>query len=170
MRLGQELGCTSFNALYGNRQEGEDPAAQDALAVENLAFAARAVEHIGGTVLLEAISGSPTYPLLTAADVAAVIERVRMEQGVTNIRFLCDLYHLAANGDDVVAVCREHAAEVGHCQIADAPGRGEPGTGTLPLADLLASLRAAGYDGWVTLEHKPTVPSAESFGNLPKLN
>lgn len=170
VRLGKELGCTDFNALYGNRQDGQDPAAQDALAVENLAFAARAVQEIGGTVLLEPLSGAPRYPLLTAADVAAVIDRVRAEQGVDNIRFLCDLYHLAANGDDVAAVVRERSAEAGHCQIADVPGRGEPGTGTLPLESLLATMRANGYDGWVSLEFTPSGATAESFGSLPRLD
>nr|WP_239022436.1 TIM barrel protein [Raineyella fluvialis] len=76
---------------------------------------------------------------------------------------------MAANGQDVPRAVREEGATAGHCQIADFPGRGEPGSGTLPLAAWLADLRAAGYDGWVGLEYKPTVPTAESFGALPDL-
>ncbi|MEE2042478.1 TIM barrel protein, partial [Nocardiopsis tropica] len=57
----------------------------------------------------------------------------------------------------------DHAAEFGHVQIADSPGRGEPGTGRLPFDDLLRALRDGGYTGLVGLEYKPTVPSAKSF-------
>lgn len=169
LAIGKELGCTAFNALYGNRQPDEDPLAQDDCADQNLAFAAEAAAAIGALVLLEPVSGSPAYPLKTAADVMATIERVRQSGGGQNLRFLCDLYHLATNGDDLAAVCRDRAAEVGHCQIADAPGRGEPGTGTLPLEQLLGSLHEHGYDGWVALEYKPSVSSATSFSRLPVL-
>jgi hydroxypyruvate isomerase len=64
--IGERLGCRAFNALYGNRVEGADPAAQDDLAVENLAVAGRAAGRIGGTVLVEPVSGAPRYPLRTA--------------------------------------------------------------------------------------------------------
>lgn len=169
IEIGRRLGCRAFNALYGNRRPGEDPVAQDELAVENLAFAAAAAAEIGATVLVEPVSGSPDYPLKTAADVAAVIERVREHSGASNVGFLCDIYHLATNGDDVEQVCRTQGANSAHVQIADAPGRGEPGTGELDLSGLLTALHDSGYDGWVALEYKPTVPTAESFSQLPQL-
>ncbi len=75
--IGARLGCTSFNALYGNRQDEHAPEAQDDLAVRNLAAAAGAVARIGGTVLLEPLSGAPRYPLLTADDALRTITRVR---------------------------------------------------------------------------------------------
>lgn len=158
VQIGERLGTTAFNALYGNRIEGADPAEQDALAVENLAIAAKAVARIGGIVLLEPVSGTPSYPLKTAAEAVAVIERVRAEHGVDNIRLLADFYHLAVNGDDVDAVIAAHGAEFGHIQIADAPGRGEPGTGELPLARWIDDAQAAGYDGYIGLEYKATQP------------
>src|ERR1700694_5310323 len=61
--IGDQTGCRAFNALYGNRVEGADPAAQDDLAAENLRYAADAVAGIGGTVLVEAVSGPQRYPL-----------------------------------------------------------------------------------------------------------
>jgi hypothetical protein len=61
---------------------------------------------------------------------------------------------LAVNGDDVPAVLAGNAALIEHVQIADAPGRGEPGTGDLPLDDWLSRLERAGYPGWVGLEYK----------------
>ena len=90
--------------------------------------------RIGGTVLLEPVSGAPDYPLLTADDALRVIARVKEETGAANIRLLADFYHLAVNGDDVDAVIEKHAKDFGHIQIADSPGRGAPGTGQLPLA------------------------------------
>src|ERR1700694_425476 len=61
--IGDQSGCRAYNALYGNRVEGADPAAQDDLAAENLRYAADAVAGIGGTVLVEAVSGPQRYPL-----------------------------------------------------------------------------------------------------------
>ncbi|MFI7495968.1 hydroxypyruvate isomerase family protein [Kocuria sp. M4R2S49] len=151
--IGERTGCQAFNALYGNRQEGLDPAAQDELGVENLARAGRAVAGIGGTVLLEPVSGAPAYPLKTAQDALAVLDRVRLA-GVHNVKLLADFYHLAVNGDDVGAVIEAHAAEFGHLQIADAPGRHEPGTGELPLRQWIDRSRELGYTGPVGLEYK----------------
>ncbi|NYI45349.1 hydroxypyruvate isomerase [Nocardioides aromaticivorans] len=167
--IGERLGCTAFNALYGNRLEGVAPEAQDELGAESLALAARAAARIGGTVLVEPVSGAERYPLLTAADALAVIARaVVAGAGEENIGLLADLYHLAVNGDDVDAVIAQHAARVAHVQIADAPGRNEPGTGSLPLERQLAALEAVGYDGWVGLEYKPATTSADSFAWLPR--
>jgi hydroxypyruvate isomerase len=166
--IGERLGCRLFNALYGNRVEGADPAAQDELATVQLALAGRAAARVGGTVLLEPLSGPTRYPLRTAGDAVAVIERVAAGTGVANLGLLADLYHLASNGDDLDRVAAEHAGRVAHVQIADVPGRGAPGTGTLDLDRHLRRLEAAGYRGWVGLEYVPGGPSADSFGWLPR--
>jgi hydroxypyruvate isomerase len=166
--IGEQLGCGAFNALYGNRVEGAGPAAQDDLAVENLALAGRAAARIGGTVLVEPVSGAPRYPLRTAADAVAVIDRVAAATGVANLGLLCDLYHLASNGDDLERAIADHGHRVAHVQIADAPGRHEPGSGTLDLDRYLSLLAAAGYAGWVGLEYQPSGASADSFAWLPR--
>jgi hydroxypyruvate isomerase len=166
--IGERLGCRAFNALYGNRVDDATPEEQDALAVENLAVAGRAAARVDGTVLVEAVSGAPRYPLLTAADAVGVIDRVARETGVGNLGFLCDLYHLAVNGDDVDAAIAAHADRTAHVQIADAPGRNEPGTGELDLEGWLGKLEAAGYDGWVALEYKPRAGTAEGLDWLPR--
>jgi hydroxypyruvate isomerase len=159
------LGCRAFNAVYGNRADDLDPAAQDDLAVENLAFAGRAAAAVGGTVLVEPLSGAPRYPLRTAADAVAVVERVERDTGVTDLGLLCDVYHLAVNGDDVDRAIEAFAPRIAHVQVADAPGRGAPGTGELPLDRWLTRLADGGYAGWVSLEHEPT--GADPFGWLP---
>ncbi|MFD7662055.1 TIM barrel protein [Streptomyces sp. NPDC059788] len=166
----QSLGCTALNALYGNRVEGADPAAQDALALENLTLAARAAHRVGATLLVEALNApeSPHCPIVSAPRAIEVVDAVNAATGLGNARFLMDLYHLAMNGEDLHEVIDRHTAKTGHVQIADSPGRGAPGTGTLPLEDLLDRLRANGYDGWTGLEYKPgDRPSAEAFAWLP---
>lgn len=164
--IGERLGCRAFNALYGNRIEDSTPAEQDALAVANLAHAGTALAGLGGTVLVEPVSGAPRYPLRTAEDALAVIDRVSRETGVQNLGFLADLYHLAVNADDLDVVIASHAHRIAHVQLADAPGRHEPGTGLLGIDGHLARLTAAGYDGWVGLEYRPIGTSADSFGWL----
>lgn len=164
--IGERLGCRAFNALYGNREEPRSAAEQDELAVENLGFAAKAAARIEATVLVEPVSGAERYPLRTAADVLAVIDRVQAAYGVQNLGLLADLYHLAVNGDDVDQVIAAHTDRIAHVQIADAPGRNEPGTGTLPLDAQLAALEANGYAGWVSLEYKPATTTNDSFGWL----
>ena len=161
--IGEQLGVRAFNALYGNRLDGVEPAEQDALAVDNLAFAAGAAARIGATVLVEPVSGAPRYPLLTAVDAVTVVGRVPAD----NVRLLADLYHLSVNGDDVDAVIARYAGEIGHVQVADAPGRHQPGTGRLPIGSWLAALDEAGYAGWVGLEYVPEGPSATSLDWLP---
>ncbi len=165
--IGERLGTEAFNALYGNRVDGSSPQAQDELALQNLAVAAKAAEGIGAVVLVEPVSGAPRYPLLTADDVIEVIDRLDAV-GIGGVRLLADLYHLTVNGDDVDAVIAEHAAQVGHVQIADAPGRHEPGTGTIALDRHLAGLAAAGYTGWVGLEYVPSTTTAGSLDWLPR--
>lgn len=165
--IADRLDCRAFNALYGNRVDGVAPDEQDDVAAENLFLAARAAARIGGTVLIEPVSGAPRYPLLTAGDVLTVVDRVQAS-GVDNVGLLADLYHLAVNGDDVDKVIADHASRIAHVQIADHPGRNEPGTGELPLDRQLSALEAAGYTGWVGLEYKPSGDSAESFDWVPR--
>jgi hydroxypyruvate isomerase len=164
------LGCTTFNALYGNRVEGVEAAEQDRLALENLVFAARAVGEVGGTLLIEALNApeSPKCPIVSAPKAIEVIDAVNAATGLDNARFLMDLYHLSMNGEDLDAVIDRYTAKTGHVQIADNPGRGAPGTGELDFDDLLDHLKKAGYDGLVGLEYKPGErPSAGAFEWLP---
>ncbi len=165
--IGRRLGVQGFNALYGNRVEGVSPEEQDELARQNLALAAKAADQIGATVLVEPVSGPKPYPIRTAAQAAAVVDDVRAA-GAGNVAILMDLFHLASNGDDVDAAIADFTDRTGHVQIADAPGRGEPGSGDLPLEAQLGAIAAAGYAGWVGLEYKPSTGDTNaSFDWLP---
>jgi hydroxypyruvate isomerase len=158
--------CRRLNAPYGLRVPGVDVAEQDAVAVENLAFAARAAGRAGASVLIEAINSVdiPGFPVNSSDKAIAVIEKV----GASNIGFLADIYHLAKMGEDVTDVLSRHRESLLHVQVADPPGRGAPGTGTLDYEPLFRQLAGQGYGGWVGLEYVPAGPdgSASSFGWL----
>jgi hydroxypyruvate isomerase len=166
--IGRRLGTRMFNALYGNRSDEYTAAEQDELANENLAVAAHAAASAGAVVLVEAMSGAPKYPVRTATDAIGVIERVEIASGARNIRFLADLYHLTVNGDDVGAAIARYGARIGHVQIADVPGRHEPGTGNLDLERCLSDLVGVGYHGLVGLEYTPSTSTEDSFDWLPR--
>ena len=80
-----------------------------------------------------------------------------------NVGLLCDLFHLANNGDDIDAALAAYGDRIAHVQIADHPGRGEPGSGTLDLDRYLNTIQASGYSGYVSLEYIPTTTTIDSL-------
>jgi hydroxypyruvate isomerase len=172
--IAARTGCTRLNAPYGLRVPGTAVAEQDAVAIENLAFAARAAARTGASVLVEAINSVdiPGFPVDTSGKALAVIDAVisaLMNTGdAGNVGFLADLYHLATMGEDVADVLSDCRERISHVQVADRPGRGAPGSGTLDFESLFRQLAGQRYDGWVGLEYVPADPagSAASFAWL----
>lgn len=164
--IATRAGCTRLNAPYGGRLPEVDAEDQDAVAIENLAFAAQAAGQAGVSVLVEAVNSVdiPGFPVDTSEKALAVIRLV----DAPNVGFLADLYHLTKMGEDVVDVLSRHRGSIVHVQVADPPGRGAPGTGTLAFEPLFEQLAWQGYAGWVGLEYVPIDPadSASSFGWL----
>ena len=117
-------------------------------------------------MLIEPVSGAPRYPLLTAADAVAVIDRAG---DAGNVALL--LRPLPPGGQRRRRRRRDRRAARGPDRArADRrrPGPREPGTGELDLDRYLDRLAATGYDGWVGLEYKPTGDSADAFDWLPR--
>ena len=83
-----------------------------------------------------------------------------------SFKILYDLYHSIVEGEDPATELANAAGLVDYVQIADAPGRGEPGTGAVDWAAQLATLRASGYDGPLGLEYVPTTPSEQSVQRI----
>ena len=166
VEIAGRTGCRRLNAPYGLRVPGPDPAEQDAVAVENLVFAARAAAKVGASVLVEAINSVdiPGFPVDSSDKALTVIEQA----GAANVGFLADVYHLAKMGEDVADVLSRHRKTILHVQVADVPGRGAPGTGTAEFEPLFRQLAEQDYGGWVGLEYLPADPadSASSFGWL----
>ena len=102
--IGERLGCTAFNALYGNRVDGVSPQEQDELGAENLALAAKAADRIGAHRAGRAGQRPQALPAAHRRRRAWQSSIDVRAGGAANVGFLADLYHLAVNGDDVDAV------------------------------------------------------------------
>jgi hydroxypyruvate isomerase len=165
------LGCTTLNALYGNTEPGVSAGTQRELATENLVLAAKSADRIGATVVIEALNSieNPRYPITSSRQALELVDYLRVVHQVPNVSFLADFYHLARMGESVLQLVERHTPRFGHVQIADVPGRGQPGTGELDWDAVLTTLVARGYRGHVGLEYKPVGPSAESFGWITKV-
>jgi hydroxypyruvate isomerase len=143
LEVGRRLGTRLFNTLVGVGPLRE-------LGAGRLEMAAKTALADGRRILIEPLSGVDDYPITTTRDAFALVSALGKGAGV-----LADLYHLGVNGEDLDATIELRGDDFAHVQIADAPGRGAPGTGSLPLDRWLAALDAVGYDGWVALEHLP---------------
>ena len=165
-------GCRVLNALYGNREPGVSPARQDETALESLVLAARTADTVGACIVLEAISPkeAPDYPLHDAAATTATAKAVNAASGLANTGILLDVYHHGRSGEDVPSLLHRHISQVLHVQVADDPGRGRPGSGTLAYQAVFATLRDLGYDRWIGLEYEPVRDPAIDFDWLPGLH
>jgi hydroxypyruvate isomerase len=167
--IGARLGVTGFNALYGNRLPGLSDAAQEEAALHALTAATEHAGSIGATVLVEPVSGVEAYPLKLAGDALTVIRGVRERICRGHIALLADLYHLTVNGDDVTRLVAHDVDQIGHVQLADAPGRHEPGTGHAPIVELVDLLDRAGYSGGLGLEYVPAGDTVTGLAWLRQL-
>jgi hydroxypyruvate isomerase len=161
--IAERTECRLFNLLYGQLDDRWSADEQARTAVASIRAAADAVGPLGGTVLLEPLTKglNGRYPLLTADDVVALLDGPLKD--LDNVSLLFDTFHLGSNGVDLVATASTLGAGIAHVQVADSPGRGEPGSGALPIDVTLDALLAAGYGGVVACEYKPTTDTASSL-------
>lgn len=133
---------------------------QESLRIVSTAFA-RATEvaaELGVTILLEAVNTRVDHP-------GVLFSRTEDSYGVARqvnsprVKVLYDLYHSVAEGEDTQAVLKQILGAIGHVQVADFPGRGEPGSGKIDWRGKLAELRDSGYAGVIGVECHPTRPS-----------
>jgi hydroxypyruvate isomerase len=159
--LASRIGTTRLNTLVGVPPSNvtSDQARDTALA--NLNRAAPVAQEAGVTLMVEAINNVdiPGYWAGTVAVAARLVESVSHP----NVRLQLDQYHAAMAGEDAIECLRTYLPLIAHVQIADAPGRHEPGTGVQPIAAFLRELDALGYDGFVGLEYRPLVDTASSL-------
>ena len=167
LELARALGCRRMNVLAGHEIGGMGREEQLGLARENVRFAAERAEGVGVTVMVEAVNTfeNGPYLLYTTGQAVEFVRSVERE----NVRVQHDFYHMQRMEGNLVANLREHIGMIGHVQIADSPGRGEPGTGEIHHPYVLAALEDLGYDGFVGLEYNPTTPTTEeSLDWLPR--
>ena len=163
------LGGSIVNSHFGNLAEAADRDVAADAAVASLALAAPRIADAGATLVLEALNpfDFPRYGLHHVADAAALVRRAREAAGA-DVRVLFDAYHVQRTEGEVLGPLRACAADVGHVQIADVPGRGRPGSGTVDFPRFFAELGLSGYDGWVGLEYVPSADPTDTFAWLPR--
>lgn len=159
LEFAQRLGCTKLNALVGHRVEVMELEEQLELAKESVRFAADEAAKQGAQVMIEAVNTFENGPYLigTTKDAAAFVRGVDRP----NVKLQYDVYHMQRMEGNLVANLREYMPEIGHVQIADSPGRGEPGTGEIRYLYVFEQLQKLGYGGYVGLEYRPTASTTE---------
>ena len=165
LELAAAVGCTKLNALAGHELPAMGRDAQVELARDNVRFAADAAAKQGAEILIEAVNTYENGPYLLPNTEAAA-EFVR-GVGRDNVRLQYDAYHMQRMEGDLIATIERHLGNIAHIQIADNPGRGEPGTGEINYPYVLRRIEELGYAGWIGLEYKPTRPTPESLDWLP---
>lgn len=154
-----------INVLAGRLAEGVEREQALALLAEHLRQTAEAFAGRGIAVLMEAINlhDMPGFLLNTPQHLLDMLARV----GHPNLAAQLDFYHMARMGLDLADCVRQLQGHIGHVQFADAPGRGEPGSGELDFEPALAALRAQGYAGWLGAEYRPVGATSAGLGWLP---
>ena len=160
---------TKVNCLAGVARAGEDRAALEALLVDNVGFAAARFKAAGVPLVTEPLNDrdTPGFLLPRQDDGARVIARVG---GADLLGLQCDLYHVARMGEDASSILSRLHGIIRHVQFADAPGRGEPGSGSVALREQVALLDRLGYDGWIAAEYKPTKRTEETLAWLQEFS
>ncbi len=156
------LGCKRLNALAGVAPEGADPDELRETLVANLRFAAHECAKAGITLVTEPINTRdiPGLYLCRTGQALTLIAAV----GAPNLMLQYDIYHMQIMEGDLAPTIEANLARIGHMQIADTPGRHEPGSGEINFGFLLDHIDAVGYDGWIGCEYKPATTTAEGLG------
>jgi hydroxypyruvate isomerase len=164
IRYARALGCPKMNCICGLARPDDDPAELRDTLISNLRFAAGEFKAAGLDLVLEPINTHdvPGFLVPRSPQAVEIIEAV----GMDNLGLQCDLYHTTMMGDDALAILRSCWRYIRHIQFADAPGRGEPGTGRIDLARLFAEIDRLGYAGWLSAEYHPTGPTRATLSSF----
>jgi hydroxypyruvate isomerase len=156
------LGCRQVNCLAGIAPRGADAAKLRETFVSNLRFAANRLGEAGIRLLIEAINTRdiPGFFLNRTRQAVDIIEDVDSP----NLKLQYDLYHMQVMEGDLARTIEAHLPRIGHIQIADNPGRHEPGTGEINYPFLFGFLDRKSYDGWIGCEYKPTKATLDGLG------
>jgi len=149
----QALGVPQLNCLAGKAPPGVEAHALRRTLVDNLRFAATALKAAGLRLLIEPINpfDIPGFYLTRTDQALAILDEV----GADNAFVQYDIYHAQRTEGELAATLQKHLPRIGHVQLADNPGRHEPGTGEINYRYLFAHLDRLGYGGWVGCEYRP---------------
>lgn len=156
------LGCPRVNCLAGIVPAGVPTDVLESTFVANLQYAAPRFAVAGVQLLVEPINTRdiPRFYLSTARHAERVLDAV----GSDNLLIQYDIYHQQVTAGDLVPTYERLRDRIGHIQIADTPGRHEPGTGEINYGFVLSELDRLGYAGWVGCEYRPLAGTSEGLG------
>jgi hydroxypyruvate isomerase len=155
------LGCKQMNCLAGVAPPDADGSKLRETYVSNLRYAADELERHGMNLLIEPINTRtiPGFYLNKSAQALAIMN----EAGAANLKLQYDLFHMRIMGDDLAGTLSANLARIGHVQIADVPGRHEPGTGEIDFPPLFDLIDRLGYKGWIGAEYVPTAKTEDGL-------
>jgi len=158
----RQLGCRQLNCLAGIVPPGADPELVRATFVDNLRFAAGKLKEAGIRLLVEPVNtfDIPGFYLNRTAQAIGIID----ETGFDNLYLQYDIYHAQRMEGEIGNTIARQLARIAHIQLADNPGRNEPGTGEINYAWLFGHIDRLGYDGWIGCEYKPAGDTKQGLG------
>ena len=158
------LGCRQLNCLAGIAPQSVSGNRLRETFVSNLRFAAAELSQAGVRLLTEPINTRdiPGFYLCHTKQALSIIEEV----GSTNLRLQYDVYHMQIMEGDLARTIEGNLDMIQHMQIADNPGRNEPGTGDINYPFLFDFVDGVGYDGWIGCEYKPLTTTDAGLGWL----
>jgi hydroxypyruvate isomerase len=156
------LRCPQVNCLVGVPPQDADPERVRRTVVENLALAARELGRAGVRLLVEPVNtfDIPGFWLSHADQAVAVMD----EAGPANLFLQYDFYHQQRTDGELLATFRRLKDRIAHVQVADNPGRNEPGTGEINYPVIFAALDGDGYAGWIGCEYRPRAGTSAGLG------
>lgn len=158
----QVLGVPQLNCLAGKAPAGVSAEVLRQTFIANLRHAAAELKQAGLKLLIEPINtfDIPGFYLSRTDQALAILDEV----GADNAFVQYDIYHAQRMEGELAATVEKHLARIGHIQLADNPGRNEPGTGEINYGFLFAHLDRIGYDGWIGCEYKPAATTEAGLG------
>lgn len=159
IEVAQKLGVRQVNCLVGIRIPGTEESELWTTLVENISYAADQLQEQGIRLMIEPINhyDIPGFFLNTTDQVLRLIKEVQRP----NVFLQWDIYHASREDEDLFKILSDSIAHIGHVQIADQPGRNQPGTGMIDFQILFAELKKAGYSKAISLEYVPN-PDTET--------
>ncbi len=156
------LRCPQVNCLIGVPPRDTDPERIRRTVVENLGFAARELGRAGIRLLVEPVNrfDIPGFWLNRCDQAMALMDEV----GSDNLFLQYDLYHQQRTDGELAGTFKRLKHRIAHVQVADNPGRGEPGTGEINYPFLFAELDREGYAGWIGCEYRPQAGTSAGLG------
>lgn len=161
------LGCRQVNCLAGLCPEAPEDR-QRAAFVANLKFAALKLKEAGVKLLVEPINtiDIPGFYLTGSKQALDIIREV----GSDNLYLQYDIYHMQVMEGDLARTIEKNLAQIAHMQLADNPGRNEPGTGEINYEFLFGHIDRVGYTGWIGCEYKPKSTTGDGLDWIKRLD